>query len=98
MEGGILIVDFGSQYTQLIARRIREFKVYSEVHPFNKINKTLLSKIKPAGIILSGGPNSVLDKNAPIIPKVVLDLNKPILGICYGIQILSKLLGDKNFK
>ena len=73
MEGGILIVDFGSQYTQLIARRIREFKVYSEIHPFNKINKTLLSKTKPAGIILSGGPNSVLDKNPPLIPKVLLN-------------------------
>ena len=76
MEGGILIVDFGSQYTQLIARRIRELKVYSEIHPFNKIDKRLLLKIKPAGIILSGGPKSVLDKKAPLLPKEVLDFNK----------------------
>ena len=95
MEGGILIVDFGSQYTQLIARRIRELKVYSEIHPFNKIDKRLLLKIKPAGIILSGGPKSVLDKKAPLLPKEVLDFNKPILGICYGIQLLSKMLGGK---
>ena len=95
MGGGILIIDFGSQYTQLIARRIRELKVYSEIHPFNKVNKTLLSKIKPAGIILSGGPNSVLDKKAPLLPKVVLDLNKPILGVCYGIQLLTKIFGGK---
>ena len=95
MERGILIIDFGSQYTQLIARHIRELKVYSEIHPFNKVNKTLLSKIKPDGIILSGGPSSVLNKKAPLLPKVVLNINKPILGICYGLQILSKMLGGK---
>ena len=95
MKGGILIIDYGSQYTQLIARRIRELKVYSEIHPFNKINKILLSKIQPSGIILSGGPYSVLDKNAPLLSKVILNYNKPILGVCYGIQILSKILGGK---
>ena len=66
-----------------------------EIHPFNKVNKTLLSKIKPAGIILSGGPNSVLDKKAPLLPKAVLDFNKPILGVCYGIQLLTKIFGGK---
>ncbi len=93
MDGCILIIDFGSQYTQLIARRIRELKVYSEVYPFNKINKKLLSKIKPAGIILSGGPKSVLDKNSPFLSRIILDLNKPILGLCYGLQLLSKFFG-----
>ena len=63
MEGGILIVDFGSQYTQLIARRVRDFKVYSEIHSFNIINKKLINKLKPTGIILSGGPLTVTNKN-----------------------------------
>ena len=95
MEGGILIVDFGSQYTQLIARRVRDFKVYSEIHSFNKINKKLINKLKPTGIILSGGPNSVLNKRAPKLPTIILDFNIPILGICYGLQILTKVLGGK---
>ena len=95
MEECILIIDFGSQYTQLIARRIRDLKVYSEIYPFNKINKKLLNKIKPTGIILSGGPKSVLDKQSPSLPKIILNLNKPILGICYGLQLLSKVLGGK---
>ena len=88
----ILILDFGSQYTQLIARRIRENKVYCEIHPFNMP----LSKIKamnPKGIILSGGPSSVYDKGAPIISKNIFKLDIPILGICYGMQIMTKLLG-----
>ena len=95
MKEGILIIDFGSQYTQLIARRIRELKVYSEIHPFNKINKSLLKKMNPVGIILSGGPSSVLDKRAPLLNKVVLDFNKPILGICYGVHVLTKIFGGK---
>ena len=66
MEGGILIVDFGSQYTQLIARKIRELNVYTVIHPLNKVNKNIIEKLDPSGIILSGGPNSVLEKKFPI--------------------------------
>jgi len=88
----ILILDFGSQYTQLIARRVREQGVYCEIHPFNYD----LSKIKsfsPKGIIFSGGPSSVYDENAPMISKQILTLDIPVLGICYGMQIMSYLLG-----
>ena len=91
MEKGILIIDYGSQYTQLIARRIREQKVYCEIYAFNKITKKLIDKLNPCGIILSGGPNSVLDKKSPKLPLVIQKLNIPILGICYGLQLLSIL-------
>jgi len=90
----ILILDFGSQYTQLIARRIRELGIYSEIHPFNYP----LEKIKtftPDGIILSGGPASVLDKNAPRCDIDVFTLGMPVLGICYGMQLMAQLLGGK---
>lgn len=89
MLDSILIVDFGSQYTQLIARRIRELKVYCEIHPFNKISNKLINKLKPQGIILSGGPNSVLDKFSPRLKKSIVDYKIPILGICYGLQLIS---------
>ena len=91
MEKGILIIDYGSQYTQLIARRIREQKVYCEIYAFNKIAKKLIDKLNPCGIILSGGPNSVLDKKSPKLPLVIQKLHIPILGICYGLQLLSIL-------
>ena len=90
----ILILDFGAQYTQLIARRIRESKVYSEIHPHNYP----LNKIKdeiPSGIILSGGPMSVNDEGSPRISKEIFELGIPILGICYGLQLMSKELGGK---
>ena len=90
----ILILDFGSQYTQLIARRVREQKVYCEIHPFN-IGVENIRRFNPKGIILSGGPSSVYDKNAPVIPKEVFNLNTPILGICYGMQLTAHLLGGK---
>ena len=90
----ILILDFGSQYTQLIARRVREQKVYCEIHPYN-IGIEKISRFNPTGIILSGGPSSVYDKNAPVIPKEVFNLNIPILGICYGMQLTAHLLGGK---
>lgn len=93
MQEGILIVDFGSQYTQLIARRIRELKVYCEIYPFNKITSKLISRLKPKGIILSGGPNSVLDRNSPKIKNNILESNIPILGICYGLQAIVKATG-----
>ncbi len=92
MNQTILILDFGSQYTQLIARRIRELSVYSEIHPYNKIPK-LGSNIK--GIILSGSPFSVLNDDAPTIDIDSLRNRYPILGICYGAQYLSHNLGGK---
>jgi GMP synthase (glutamine-hydrolysing) len=86
----VLILDFGSQYTQLIARKIRELNVYCEIHPFNyKEYKEFGAK----AIILSGGPSSVYDDGAPTISKDIFDLNVPILGICYGMQLLTQLLG-----
>ena len=89
MQKGILIIDYGSQYTQLIARRVREQNVYCEIHPFNKITKKLINGLNPSGIILSGGPNSVLNQKSPKLPPVVENSNLPILGICYGLQLLS---------
>ena len=88
----ILVIDFGSQYTHLIARRIRQLKVYSEIKQPN----ITLKELKDAkGIILSGGPNSVYEKNSQKINKKILDLKIPILGICYGHQLISHLLGGK---
>ena len=84
----ILIVDYGSQYTQLIARKIREQNVYCLVHPYNKIGSKFLINKNLSGIILSGGPNSVKDKKSPKLDKKILSLNIPILGICYGLQLL----------
>jgi GMP synthase (glutamine-hydrolysing) len=90
----IIILDFGSQYTQLIARRVREARVYSEIHPFN-IPLHKLKELKPTGIILSGGPSSVYDQGAPIISAETFDLGVPVLGICYGMQLTSHLLGGR---
>ncbi len=90
----ILILDFGSQYTQLIARRVREAKVYCEIHPYN-IGMDRIKGFNAKGIILSGGPSSVYDKDAPLIPKEVFDLAIPIMGICYGMQLTAHLLGGK---
>ena len=93
MHSGILIADYGSQYTQLIARRIREMNVFCEIYPFNKITKKLIKQKKIKGIILSGGPNSVLDKKSPKIPKCLSNIKIPILGICYGKQLLALSMG-----
>lgn len=93
----ILVVDFGSQYTQLIARRIREFKVYSEIIPCNAHLSEIIKR-KPAGIIFSGGPASVYQENAPTIDKEIFNFGIPILGICYGMQIITHLLGGKIAK
>jgi len=87
----ILILDFGSQYTQLIARRVRELKVFSIIEPCT-ITKEKIKKINPKGIIFSGGPHSVYEKEAPTLKKEILELAIPILGICYGMQILVKTL------
>lgn len=90
----ILILDFGSQYTQLIARRVREIGVYCELHPFD-MDEQAIRDFAPKGIILSGGPESVHELNSPRAPKVVFELNVPILGICYGMQTMAEQLGGK---
>ncbi len=88
----ILIVDFGSQVTQLIARRVREEGVYSEIVPFNKA-EAAFAVMKPKAVILSGGPASVLDDNAPSVPMAILTSGVPVLGICYGEQTMAQQLG-----
>ncbi len=90
----ILILDFGSQYTQLIARRVRELKVYCEIHPYFMPLEDI-REFAPKGIILSGGPRSVYEAGAPLLDPAVLELGVPVLGICYGIQLLSHMLGGK---
>jgi len=90
----IVVLDFGAQYSQLIARRIREQKVFSVVLPFNASLKEIRS-YSPVGIILSGGPSSVYDKDAPLADKQVFDLGIPVLGICYGLQFMVYALGGK---
>jgi GMP synthase (glutamine-hydrolysing) len=90
----IAILDFGSQYTQLIARRVREQHVYSEILRFDTPAETIKER-KPAGIILSGGPNSVFADEAPLVDPAIYELGIPILGICYGMQMTAKLLGGK---
>ncbi|HET9266681.1 MAG TPA: glutamine-hydrolyzing GMP synthase [Vicinamibacterales bacterium] len=90
----IVVLDFGSQYTQLIARRLRELSVYSEVVPFNTPLAALREK-RPAGIILSGGPKSVSDGDAPKCEVALFDVGVPVLGICYGMQLMTDLLGGE---
>ena len=90
----ILVLDFGSQYTQLIARRIRESDVYSEILPWD-VDIKKIEDINPKGIILSGGPESVTDIHTPRAPKIVFDLQVPILGICYGMQTLAEQMGGQ---
>ena len=90
----ILVLDFGSQYTQLIARRVRESNVYSEILPWD-IDEGKIKLINPKGIILSGGPDSVTNSYTPRVPQIVFDLNIPILGICYGMQTLAEQLGGQ---
>ena len=90
----VLILDFGSQYTQLIARRVRQLKVYCEIHPYSMAYEAIVEK-RPRAVILSGGPSSVYDEGAPRIDPRVLDLDVPILGICYGLQLLAHQLGGK---
>ncbi len=90
----VIILDFGSQYTQLIARRVREVGVYCEIHPFNT-SVDAIRKVNPKGIILSGGPSSVYEDGAPHCSPDILKLDVPVLGICYGLQLLSHFLGGK---
>ncbi len=91
----ILIIDFGSQVTQLIARRVREIGVYSEVQPFNKVTAATIKAFNPKGVILSGGPASVLDIGTPKAPDELFTMGLPILGICYGQQTMVAQLGGK---
>ncbi len=90
----ILIVDFGSQVTQLIARRVREEKVYCEIVPFQKA-ESAFREMRPKGVILSGGPASVLDEGAPLAPQAIYEAGVPVLGICYGEQAMAQQLGGK---
>ena len=90
----IMIIDYGSQYTQLITRRIRELKVYAEIFPYD-VSDTQIKSFSPKAIILSGGPSSVYDDDAYTLSSNVLKANIPILGICYGLQLLNHNLGGK---
>jgi GMP synthase (glutamine-hydrolysing) len=91
---GIVVLDFGGQYTQLIARRIREQQVFSAILPCTaKLEE--IRGLEPVGIVLSGGPSSVYDKDAPVCDPNVLQLGVPVLGICYGMQWLTYSLGGK---
>ena len=95
MKEEIIIIDFGSQYSQLIARRIREMEVYCEIVPLIDIEKIKNGEEKVKGIIFSGGPASVYEKGAPTVNPEVFNLNLPILGICYGMQLITHLNGGK---
>jgi GMP synthase (glutamine-hydrolysing) len=92
LDEKLVIVDYGSQYTQLIARKVRELNVYSEIHPYNHLPE-LDSSVK--GIILSGGPSSVLEKDAPYLTEGILEHSVPVLGICYGAQLLAHVNGGR---
>lgn len=91
----LLIIDFGSQVTQLIARRLRELNVFCEIHPFNTVDDAFLKEFAPKAVIFSGGPSSVFADGAPMPPQSVFDLGVPILGICYGQQVMMHCLGGK---
>ncbi|MEO0945052.1 MAG: glutamine-hydrolyzing GMP synthase, partial [Pseudomonadota bacterium] len=91
----LLIIDFGSQVTQLIARRLRELNVYCEIHPFQNVTDAFLSEFAPKAVILSGGPASVVHEGSPRPPENVFSLGVPILGICYGQQVMMQMLGGR---
>ncbi len=90
----LLILDFGSQYTQLIARRVREIGVYCEIHPWD-MDAEAIREFAPRGVILAGGPESVTEANSPRAPQLVFELGVPVLGICYGMQTMAEQLGGK---
>src|SRR2546425_9083886 len=94
-RGGIVVLDFGGQYTQLIARRIREQQVFSAILPCWAALEEI-RKLEPAGVVLSGGPSSVYDPQAPACDPAVLGLGVPVLGICYGLQWIAHTLGGQR--
>ena len=94
MQKSIIILDYGSQYTQLIARKVRELKFYAEIYPYTLSLKEILD-LNPGGIILSGSPHSVYEKNAPRLDSKILDTGIPVLGICYGMQLITHSLGGE---
>ena len=91
----LLIIDFGSQVTQLIARRLRELNVYCEIRPFQNVTADFLREFQPKAVILSGGPASVTEHGAPQPPEQVFEMGVPVLGICYGQQVMMHMLGGK---
>ncbi|HIP56980.1 MAG TPA: glutamine-hydrolyzing GMP synthase, partial [Ignisphaera aggregans] len=91
----VLIVDFGGQYTHLIARRVRELGVYSEIVNYLNFDRSVVEEVRPRVIILSGGPSSVYEENAPRVDPWILDLGIPVLGICYGHQLLASMVGGR---
>jgi len=95
MHQKLLIIDFGSQVTQLIARRLRELNVYCEIHPFQNVTEEFLTQFAPKAVILSGGPASVIDEGSPRPPMAVFEMGIPVLGICYGQQVMMHCLGGK---
>lgn len=90
----VIVLDFGGQYNQLIARRVRECNVYCEVHPYN-LSLDKIREMDPKGIIFTGGPNSVYGEDSPVCPKEIFEMGIPVLGICYGSQLMAYLLGGK---
>ena len=90
----VLVLDFGSQYTQLIARRIRELNVFSVILPWD-VSTEKIRSLTPKGVILSGGPESVTESNTPRIPEIIFELDLPVLGICYGMQTLAEQFGGQ---
>ena len=94
MSVSVIVVDFGGQYNQLIARRVRECHVYSEIVPYTKALDVIKAK-RPRGIIFTGGPNSAYEDGAPAISTEVFDLGIPVLGICYGAQLMAWMLDGK---
>ena len=95
MHEKLLIIDFGSQVTQLIARRLRELNVYCEIHPFQNVTESFLQEFGAKAVILSGGPASVIDEDSPRPPMAVFEMGIPMLGICYGQQVMMHCLGGK---
>ena len=90
----VVVLDFGAQYSQLIARRVRELGVYSEIIPYNvPLEKLADPRVK--AVILSGGPSSVFDRDSPLVSEKVFSLGKPVLGICYGMQLMAHLSGGR---
>ena len=89
----VLILDFGGQYNQLIARRVRDLGVYCEIIPFRKATVEKIREYSPIGLIFTGGPNSVYDEKSPHYDKAIFELGIPILGICYGSQLMAWSLG-----